>query len=165
MVRLRHWQRGFTDLVSVGVGLAILAIVFAGTAGSFIYGRATLAREEHFKVVAHLLRGKMEEVQSAMQLVDDARNPYSPRNLLRRQTYPPVMIERNDRRDKPIAVTIERLPVDTVNLAETGGVLDYYVLTMRATWREHDLAVDASVRPGKMDSLIFITAFVARGIL
>jgi hypothetical protein len=147
--------------------MIMLAIVFAGTAGSFIYGRAALAREEHFKAVAYLLRGKMEEVQSVMQMVDAARDPYSPRSQMGAFTYPPYTIEDYRlRREKPISVTIQRRAIRQEDLPETGiGTVDYYVLTMDATWRERDLPEDGGGGPGKLDTLTFVTAFVARGNL
>jgi hypothetical protein len=169
MVRFRSWQRGAADLVSVAVGLTLLAIVFAGTAGSFVYGREALAREEHFKQVAYMLRARMEEVQAAIEMVSGARTPGDPRCLLGGQVYPVEEIESNMRYDnptrKPIRVTIQRMPIDTVNLVDTGPALDYYVLTMKATWREHDLPEDRRTEPGKDESLTFTTAFVVRGIL
>jgi hypothetical protein len=161
MVRHRHWQRGSADLISVGVGLTMLAIVFAGTAGSFIYGREALARQEHFKAVAYLLRAKMEEVQAAMQLVQKARDDNDPQNLLRAETYPPRMIESNLGRDKQIAVYIQRRPVEPAYLrAEMGEVVIYYVLTMDASWHERDQAEDRRSGPGKLETLSFTTAFV-----
>jgi hypothetical protein len=160
MVRHRQWQRGAADLVSVGVGLAMLAIVFAGTTGSFIYGREALARQEHFKAAAYLLRSRMEEVQAAIQLIERARDSNDPLNMLREFTYPAVLIEGNRGRDKQIAVFIHRRPVDQVDLPETGVGTDYYVLTMDASWRERDLAEDRRSSPGKTEVLTFTTAFV-----
>jgi hypothetical protein len=161
MVRHRQWQRGAADLVSVGVGLAMLSIVFAGTTGSFIYGREALARQEHFKAVAYLLRSKMEEVQAAIQLVQKARDPNDPQNLLGDYTYyPPRMIEGNLGREKQIAVYIHRRPVQQVDLVETGEGVDYYVLTMDANWHERDYAEDSRNSTGKSETLTFTTAFV-----
>jgi hypothetical protein len=165
MIRHRHWQRGSADLISVGVGLLMLAIVFAGTTGSFIYGREALARQEHFKVVAYLLRAKMEEVQAAVQLVQKARDDNDPQNVLREYTYPPIMIESNRGREKQIAVYIHRRPVDQVDLTETGEGVDHYVLTMDASWHERDYAEDRRSSPGKQEKLSFTTAFVVRGLL
>ena len=161
MVRHRQCQRGAADLVSVGVGLAMLAIVFAGTAASFVYGREALTREEHFKAVAYLLRAKMEEVQSAMQLVTAARES-GPQSLMGEYDYPPVYLDESMRlREKLIVVYIHRRPVDAVDLAETGmGTIDYYVLTMDANWHERDYAEDGRGGPGKQERLSFTTAFV-----
>jgi len=159
MLRHRHWQRGGADLVSVGVGLTMLAIVFAGTTGSFIYGREALARQEHFKVVAYLLRAKMEEVQAAMQLVQKARDDTDSQNLLGEQIYTPVMIESNHGREKQIAVYIHRRKVEEKR-SETGDVVNYYILTMDASWHERDQAEDRRSSPGKLETLSFTTAFV-----
>ncbi|MCX6600252.1 MAG: hypothetical protein NT025_01660 [bacterium] len=160
MLRHRHWQRGGADLVSVGVGLTMLAIVFAGTTGSFIYGREALARQEHFKVVAYLLRAKMEEVQAAMQLVQKARDNNDPQNLLGECIYPPIMMESNQGREKQIAVYIHRRKVEEMRLPETGDIVAYYVLTMDASWHERDQAEDRRSSPGKLETLSFTTAFV-----
>ena len=159
-MRHRHWQRGAADLISVGVGLTMLAIVFAGTTGSFIYGREALARQEHFKVVAYLLRAKMEEVQAAVSLVGKARDSNNPQNLLRETTYPAIMIEGNQGREKQIAVYIHRYAIDQEDLPETGEGVDYYILKMTASWRERDLAEDRRSSPGKTETLSFTTAFV-----
>jgi hypothetical protein len=163
-VRLRQWQRGAADLVSVGVGLAILAIVFAGTAGSFIYGREALARQEHYKAAAYLLRAKMEEVQAAMQLVAAAREA-GIQSMLGEYTYPPVYLENNLGREHAIAVTIHRQRVYVAYLPETGDPPDYYVLTMDASWRERDYAENRRSDPGKLETLTFQTAFVVKGDL
>jgi len=161
MVRHRQWQRGGADLVSVGVGLAMLSIVFAGTTGSFIYGREALARQEHFKAVAYLLRSKMEEVQAAVQLIQKARDSNHPQNQLRAYTYPPIMIEKGYLgREKQIAVYIHRWKVEEVDLMETGEGTDYWVLTMDASWRERDFAEGSRNSPGKLETLTFTTAFV-----
>lgn len=164
MARHHSWQRGAADLVSVAVGLTLLAVVFAGTTASFIYGREALAREEHFKVAAYFLRGETEEVQAAMGLVDAATQPDTPQSLLTGDNWvfcDSRIIEKNDGREEAIMVTISR-KAKAVDLPETGPVVDYYLLEMRAQWRERDFAEDRQSEPGKLEELKFKTAVVVR---
>ncbi len=60
MLRKKVWQRGSADLISVAVGMTILAIVTGGTAAAMVYGRELTAHEEHYKTAAYALRGAME---------------------------------------------------------------------------------------------------------
>lgn len=163
MARQHSWQRGAADLVSVGVGLTLLAVVFAGTTASFLYGREAMTREEYFKAAAYILRGKMEEVQTAIALVDDATNPRSARNLFCSEwvNYPPYTIEDRDDRHKHIVVTVSR-KVRGEDLPETGEGWDYFSIEMRAQWQMRDFVEDRQDESGKAETLIFKTAFVAR---
>ena len=163
MARHHLLQRGAADLVSVAVGLTLLAVVFAGTTASFLYGREALAREEHFKTVAYFLRGETEEVQAAMGLVDAAANPDNTQNLLSLEWKfcDSRTIEKNNGREEAIMVTISR-KAKAENLPETGEGYDYFLLEMRAQWRERDFAEDRQSEPGKLEELKFMTAVVVR---
>jgi hypothetical protein len=162
MARFHSWQRGAADIVSVAVGLTLMAVVFAGTTASFLYGREALIREEHFKAVAYLLRGQMEEVQTAIAIVDNATNANSSRNVLSENWYNyPAQKIAGSSREEPISVTIGR-KATRVDLPETGDGDDYYLIEMRAQWRERDLAENGRNGLGKFETLSLKTAFVAR---
>lgn len=162
MARLHSWQRGAADLVSVAVSVTLMAVVFAGTTASFLYGREALTREEHFKAVAYYLRGQMEEVQTAIALVDGATNPNSSRSVISENwvNYPPHKIGGTSQED-PISITISR-KATRVDLTETGPGDDYYLIEMKAQWRERDLVENTRNGTGKAETLLFRTAFVAR---
>lgn len=163
MVRLRSWQRGAADLVTLGTSLAVLAIVFAGTAASFQYGREALTREEHYKAAAYILRSKMEEVQAGIQMIDAARDGSRSNNLLSEFDYPPIPLENNLGRERAVYVYVHRYPVTEFDLIETGPGTDYFILKMKASWRYRDMAENTRSDPGKLDELTFTTAFAVRG--
>ncbi|RPH96378.1 hypothetical protein EHM69_01550 [candidate division KSB1 bacterium] len=167
MARYRAWQRGAADLVAVAVGLTILSIVAAGTAGSMIYGREALARQERYKSAAFILRGKMEEVQTALQLIEEARNPESSQSLIAAGTYPAVPIDRVYMNGEvhPVYVTISRERIQIVDLLETSYSPDYYLLTMKARWREPDYAENRNRNTAQDREIKFTTAIVVRATL
>ncbi len=59
--RIRKWERGAADLVTIAVGLTIVAITAIGTSYSLLYGRQALIQQEHYKTALYKLRGFMEE--------------------------------------------------------------------------------------------------------
>lgn len=161
------WQRGAADLVSVGVGMLILAIVLAGTTASMVWGRDAITHQEHYKAAAYILRGKMEEVQMAMQLEPQARDQHSPNSFMAAFDYDPIPLDLGSDRSgtEPVYVYIHRNAVVPVYLPETGPELDYYVLTMSARWRERDFAANLREDRGKEQEIVFTTAFVVRTML
>jgi hypothetical protein len=158
----RKWslQRGSADLVSVAVGVTILAIVMAGTAGSMVYGREALMREEHYKAAAYLLHGKMEEAQATLHLIPAASDPSHLQPLNWGQF--PIEISRDRGGITPINVRITQDLIERVDLPETGVNWDYYVITMHANWRERDYAEDARTGAGQDREITLKTAVVLR---
>jgi hypothetical protein len=136
MTRRRKWQSGTVDLVSVAVGMVILSIAVAGTSAAMIYGRDILMRQEHYKAVAYLLRGEMEKKQwelvGVIQVDDDrafgSKTQYTDLNTS----------TEHGRGSRVIRVTIVQQPI--LKHFDNSGILDYYYLTMYATWAEPTLA-------------------------
>jgi len=159
----RSIQRGSADLVSVAVGLTVLAIVMAGTASSMVYGRSALIKEEHYKAAAYLLRGKMEEEQASLQLIDEARLS---RNLQPMDWGLHYIEMSNDRSGiRPIQVHITQDAIDWTDLPETGRNIDYYTITMHATWRERDDASDNRTEPGQVREITLTSSVVTRSTI
>jgi hypothetical protein len=160
MALKRSLQRGSADLVSVAVGLTVLAIVMAGTAASMVYGREALIREEHYKAAAYLLHGKMEEMQATLQLVPAAS---SDRNMqpINWGLFP-IEIPQDHNGIDPIRVSVSSDRVEYVDLPETGHNIDYYVITMRATWRERDYAEHDRSEPGQPREITLTSAVILR---
>jgi hypothetical protein len=146
--------------LSVAVGVTIMAIVMAGTAGSMVYGREALIREEHYKAAAYLLHGKMEEAQATLQLIPAASDPA---NLLPVNWGAfPIEIARDRNGITPIVVRISQDRIDRYDMPETGVNWDYYVITMHANWRERDYAEDARSGNGQDREITFTTAVALR---
>jgi hypothetical protein len=156
MLRKKVWQRGGADLVSVAVGMVILAIVTAGTASALVYGRELTSHEEHYKAAAFALRGVMEEVQGELEYVQAARDQV---NLNSTRIYAYVNLD--DPSDyhgnvRVVRATISRDRVEPVDLQETGPGYDYYLITVRASWTE---------RNGMPNEMAFHTAIFAQRAL
>jgi len=160
------WQRGSADLISVAVGMVILSVTVAGTAGAMIFGREAMIRQEHAKAAAFLLRGKMEEICGCLQVVGDSRDPYSSRSYLNSdETYRawPIDSEHDRRGDVDrVMVTIHRDRVTKVNpLDKSFG----YVVTVHASWEERDLVGHIRPEHGITKTLTFETAVIVPGEL
>jgi hypothetical protein len=155
MLRKKVWQRGSADLISVAVGMTILAIVMGGTAAAMVYGRELTAHEEHYKTAAYALRGVLEEAQGELEYVDDARGR---ENLNATRIMGRVALdEATDRSGvKIVTATLSRDRIDAVDLPETGLGDDYYIITVRAHWIE---------RNGMVQDLAFRTAIFAQRAL
>lgn len=158
----RTRQRGAADLIAIAVSMAILSIVVAGTSAAMIYGRDALLREEHAKAAAYLLRGKMEEVSAALQVVDETRDDVWGRSFLNTaQVYEPVALDLEtdrNRHDHVVWVTMSRdrvLKVDPLSFGRG------YRVTVRASWTDPDLA-GRRIRPGRHRELKFTTSVIVK---
>lgn len=157
-------QRGAADLISVAVGMAILSIVVAGTSAAMIYGRDALLREEHAKAAAYLLRGKMEDVIAALQVVPDVTNPAHGRGYLNvAQQYAPIALDLptdRNRQNHRVWVTMSRDKVVKIDPLVKGSG---YRVTVRATWTDPDLAgTRTRDRAGRQRELKFTTSVIVR---
>lgn len=164
MLRNRAWERGAADLVSVAVGMVILAIATAGTAGAMVFGREAMIREEHYKVAAYALRGVMEEVQGELMYKSVALQSQN----LGYRFYREVDLDQKADRNGNVEVVkarITRDAVQVVNLPETGETADFYVVTVRAEWVERDYAENRRPGSGQRRQIAMTTAVMPRSVL
>jgi hypothetical protein len=136
MTRRRKWQSGSADLVSVAVGMVILSIAVTGTAAAMIYGRDIMARQEHYKAVAFMLKGAMEKKQWELVSVVSSTDDRAFRPVVTTETLN-LALERGQG-NREIPVTLVQEPV--IQHYDQNGMPDYYYLTIRARWTEPDLA-------------------------
>lgn len=149
------WQRGSADLISVAVGMTILAIVTGGTAAAMVYGRQLTAHEEHVKAAAYVLRGILETAQGELEYVDEARARESLNSVRNMGRW--ALDEGADHGGvEVVTAAVTRDRVDAVDLPETGPGDDYYIVTVRAHWIE---------RNGMVQDLAFRTAIFAQRAL
>jgi hypothetical protein len=141
-------------MVSVGVGVLLMAIVTAGTSAAMVYGREALLRQEHYKAAAYILRSLMEQQQAELQLVEQARSGTG--SLTGRDFGTQYLDTDRDRgsgnRIEKVAVSLWREPIDPVDdlMNGTNPVQrpDYYHIKLHARWTERDYAEDGTrVRP------------------
>jgi type II secretory pathway component PulK len=155
MLRKKVWQRGSADLVSVAVGMTILAIVTGGTAAAMVMGRELTAHEEHYKTAAYALRGVLEQAQTELQYVDEARSREN-LNATRIYARQALDVASDISGVKVVLATLSRDRIDAIDLPETGAGDDYYIITVRASWIE---------RNGMPQNLAFRTAIFAQRAL
>ncbi|MFZ5433854.1 MAG: hypothetical protein ACOZB3_08790 [Calditrichota bacterium] len=167
MTRLMKWQRGAADLMSVAIGMVILSITVAGTAGAMIYGREAMIRQEHAKAAAYILRGRMEEVIGQMQTITDTRDPNATRSFLTTvKTYPPEPIDLQDDRGGNVEVVYVTVTRDRARIIDPQVKGSGYYVTLRARWRERSMAEAFRAHGIGMDrELTFTTAVVVRAEL
>lgn len=140
----RLLQRGAADLISVAVGMTLLAIAAVGTSYSLLYGRQALIQQEHYKAATYLLRGELEQEVARFQVASRYRDRLE--SYLNFDSIDINLDSPNDRDGELRATTgeITRDRVMPINLIETGEGIDFYRIVMRAKWRE-------SVFPGALD--------------
>ena len=156
MTRRRKWQSGSADLVSVAVGMMILSIAVTGTSAAMIYGREILTRQEHYKAVAYLLRGKMEKKVwelSSMPLARQSQSLQGTAEVIE-LTLP------NDRGpgSQVVDVTVEQNRIREIpNLSIHPTTPAYYELIMTASWVEPEMAEQGREHGQQEREIRFVT--------
>ncbi|MCC6477516.1 hypothetical protein IT157_10725 [bacterium] len=154
-------QRGAADLVTVAVGLTILAIAAVGTSYSLVYGREALIQQEHYRVALYELRGFMEREMAKVKLLDEYRRP---ERLLDDGKYTFYLDSWGDR-DGNMKVTpceIWRERIDAYDDFTTGLSPDYFRITAYAAWQEPVVAgynLEASDMDGPQRAITLTTTF------
>lgn len=138
---IRRLERGAADLVSVAVGLTIIAITVVGTSYSLLYGRQALIHQEHYRAALYKLRGFMEEETARLKFSQtyqaDLNWQESPNEL---QEF---ALDLPTDRDGDIQVTTARIyreRFDEIDVPTTTRAPDYYRITGKAEWQEAGLA-------------------------
>jgi hypothetical protein len=157
MAQRLKWQRGMVDMVSLGVGMLLLGIVTAGTTASMVYGREALLREEHYKVAANILRGKMEERIAEIQLVQASRTRSKCGTV---QYLPGISLDAPGDRGgvRMVVCYLTQEKVDSTDLPETGIGTDYYTIYMKAVWNERPYAENGHDRQGIRREIKLVTS-------
>jgi len=169
MKKFRKWQGGYADIAGVAVGILILGITMAGTTSAIVYSREVMAKQEHYKQAAYILRGEMENVQAGVAQIPESYRAGTLGSYLNDATYPAIALDMStDHRGNiaPVNVVLYRYPLQVVQLPEIGlDKIAYFTLKMRATWRERDDAEAARIQTGQPRQIEFTTSFIARSIL
>jgi hypothetical protein len=163
------WQSGFADIAGVAVGILILGITMAGTTSAIVYSREVMAKQEHYKQAAYVLRGEMENVQAGVAQIPSSYQTGVLGSYLSDATYPGIPLDLSTDHHgnvTPVNVVIYRFPLHVVQLPEIGlDKIAYFTLKMQATWVERDDAENSRTGPGQVRQIEFTTSFVARSIL
>ncbi len=140
--RIRKLERGAADLVTIAVGMTILAIAAIGTSYSLLYGREALIHQEHYKTALYKLRGFMEEETARIRFSANYR--YDLAYIITPHEQEVELDSRTDR-DGRVMMTTALLrreafyqgddPLTTLNP-------DYYRVTCTASWEEPIIAGD-----------------------
>lgn len=144
--RIRKLERGAADLVTIAVGLTIVAISAIGTSYSLLYGRQALIHQEHYKVALYKLRGFMEEQTARIRFTGSSTASYRS-DLAWVISRPQVEVDLDTRTDRDgdavrTIATLRREPFEEVDNIMTSNNPDYYRLTCTATWEEPIIAGD-----------------------
>jgi len=135
--RIRKLERGAADLVTIAVGLTIIAITVIGTSYSLLYGRQALVHQEHYRTALFKLRGFMEEEMAKMKHSPTYQadlNWQNQRNEL--QAYKLDVPTDRDGHIRQTDARIYRDPIESVDVAATRFAPDYYRIVGHAQWRE-----------------------------
>jgi hypothetical protein len=163
MAKWTKLQRGSADLITVAVGLLIMAVVTAGTSAAMVYGREMLLREEHYKAAAYLLRGQMEAQQTAL-LIPEGRIDLSAKDHYLSKPLD-LDSDRNRVGIRPVYCVFSRKKVDAIHNPQLGSTaVAYYRFTISASWTERDLA-EGNRNQLKTYSMSLTTSFVPRDLL
>lgn len=132
----RLLQRGAADLVSVAVGMTLLAIAAVGTSYSLLYGRQALIHQEHYKVATYLLRGELEKEVARLQIFNNYRT--DPSATINFNTIEVNLDNPNDREGEvqETWAEVDRVLFQPVNRIETGDENDFYQIAMKIKWTE-----------------------------
>jgi hypothetical protein len=161
MALKRTWQKGFADLLSIGVGITILGIVTAGSTAAMMYSRDILIRQEHYKSAAFHLRGMMEEITGRLQ-TNPGNWRDSPENFR-------AKFLRMEQLDSPFdmgGVEIVNVGMSQANIDSSmvpgsdPAVVNYYTVRLYAQWRERDLAGGQRTGNGQDRQIEFITSVI-----
>jgi hypothetical protein len=169
MKKFWKWQGGYADILGITAGIMILGITMAGTTSAIVYSREVMAKQEHYKQAAYILRGEMENVQAGVAQIPSSYQSGTMGSYLGDATYPGIALDMSSDHHgnvTPVNVILYRYPLQVIRLPEIGlDKIAYFTLKMRASWRERDDAEDARVETGQMRQIEFTTSFVARSIL
>ena len=144
--RIRKLERGAADLVTIAVGMTILAIAAIGTSYSLLYGREALIHQEHYKTALYKLRGFMEEETARIRFAASYR--YDTAWLITPRETEVELDSRTDRDGRVMMTTavLRRKAFELVNDPMTSLDPDYYRVECTATWEEPIIAGDLMSR-------------------
>lgn len=134
---IRKLERGSADLVTIAVGLTIIAITVVGTSYSLLYGRQALIHQEHYRAALYKLRGFMEEEMARMKHASGYQNNQTWKGS--RNELEEFELDLPSDRDGDIQVTtaqIYREAFNEVDVAYTSISPDYIRITAVAEWQE-----------------------------
>lgn len=135
--RIRRLERGAADLVTIAVGMTIVAIAAVGTSYSLLYGRQALIHQEHYKTALYKLRGFMEEHMARVRFASTWRSDIEWMTQRREETDVPLDSPQD--RDGEMVQTIATLwrgGIEAIDDPLTKDVPDYYRITAYADWTE-----------------------------
>ncbi|MBL0059970.1 MAG: hypothetical protein IPP40_00320 [bacterium] len=140
--RIRKLERGAADLVTIAVGMTILAIAAIGTSYSLLYGREALIHQEHYKTALYKLRGFMEEETARIRFAASYR--YDPAWLIASRETEVELDSRTDRDGRVMMTTalLRREAFDLEDDALTSLNPDYYRVKCTASWEEPIISGD-----------------------
>ncbi|MBK6765904.1 MAG: hypothetical protein IPG71_06115 [bacterium] len=139
--RIRQLERGAADLVTIAVGLTIIAITVIGTSYSLLYGRQALVHQEHYRTALYKLRGFMEEEMARIKhstYYQNDLNWLNQRNTL--EAFQLDVPTDRDGRIRETDVRIYRDAIEFVDVVTTSVAPDYLRIVGHAEWREAALA-------------------------
>jgi hypothetical protein len=152
---------GMIDVMSICIMALVIAIVSAGSLVSMSYTRDIMIRKEMKVRVAYVLRGEMEKRIAELQTSAVFR--HNEANLMPR-TYTilvaPPLYNRHYADD--IVVTIRQPQIRAVNVQNSDDAMDYYVLTMTASWRENPMTSN-HMTAGELVEVSYTTSVMIRG--
>jgi hypothetical protein len=141
--RIRRLERGAADLVTVAVGMTIVAIAAIGTSYSLLYGREALIHQEHYKTALYKLRGFMEEQMARVRFSTMYREDLE--WMFQRQDDDHVDLDSpNDREGEMVQTiaTMYRNGVQAIDDPLTRDNPDFYRVTAFIEWTEPVVAGD-----------------------
>ncbi len=139
--RIRKLERGSADLVSIAVGLTIIAITVVGTSYSLLYGRQALIHQEHYRAALYKLRGFMEEEMARMKY--SASYQANGTWIGSQNGLEEFALDLPTERDGDMQVTMARIyrdRFDVIDVAYTSIAPDYIRITGHAEWQESGIA-------------------------
>ncbi len=144
--RIRKLERGAADLITVAIGLTIIAITAIGTSYSLLYGRQALIHQEHYKTALYKLRGFMEEQTARVRYTGASTASYRS-DLLWMMSPQEQTAELDTRTDRDgnmnvTPVKLTREPFELVDDPLTSYNPDYFRLRATASWEEAAIAGD-----------------------
>lgn len=144
--RIRKLERGAADLVTIAVGLTIIAIAAIGTSYSLLYGRQALIHQEHYKSALYKLRGFMEEQTARVRFTGASEVSY--RNDLTWMLAPQeleVELDTRTDRDGNAVQTFALMRREAFEYGDnplTKQAPDYYRIRASIVWQEPIIAGD-----------------------
>ena len=156
MARIKKWQSGSADLVSVAVGMVILSIAAAGTSAAMIYGREILGRQDRYKVACYMLKREMEKKQWELESFKDAR-PRIPVHHLWLGRTPLVTSDELQNGNQVVEMNLWIDDITPFYDPDQQNLISYWTMSMSAEWREPSMAGGPDNRQ-RMEQIKFTTA-------